>query len=620
MTNSLKHLLTQAQIHQQRGELTAAENLFRQCLAEEQTDPDALYGLGTTFLMRKQPQEALPYLRRAVQALPGVPEFHFNLALTEKQTGNIPAACSSLIEAARSAGQNAQYILPFAKQMLELGLAQEALHFLSLAHPQSLEIAFWKARARGTLGDWAAALEELEQLTKQMPNESSVWREFAKAASYLRDYDRAIAAQEQVVRLNPDDPTGFLGLCDLHLSAHNAAAAQQALNKAFALGAKQAEAYFFAAKCARLAGDYEEMRHHLEKALELRPSYGQAWQALVEIADTKELASIAERCERESTNADDSWDALLLDFAAGRAREKLNQHGDAFAAFARGNNKHKARLAARNALYDSMAVEADTTQLIELFPTYKNNLKSPVSADPTPLFILGMPRSGTTLMEKILSCLEGVSPGGENEAMEFIALQYYWRVKRGEMAKPADLKNASIQEMVHDYWARSPHSDRFITDKMPHNFRHVGLICRLFPTAPVIYMKRHPMDVCLSIYSRLFPDGHRYACDLEWLGHFYAESERLRQHWLTTHSSRVLQINYSELIDDPENITKRAADFCGLEWSKKCLSFHKTTSNSHTFSELQVRKPLNRDGINRWHLYKPELAPLYTVLTQKGVL
>jgi hypothetical protein len=153
---------------------------------------------------------------------------------------------------------------------------------------------------------------------------------------------------------------------------------------------------------------------------------------------------------------------------------------------------------------------------------------------------------------------------------------------------------------------------------MPHNFRHIGLITQVFPDAPIIYMSRDPRDVCLSIYCRLFPDVHRYAVDLTWLGHFYGASEQLKKHWLTAFPNRILNVAYEDLIENPIDKTKEMAAFCDLDWRPDCLNFHKNTATSFTFSELQVRKPINREGIGRWRNYEKQLRSLIDALKKNG--
>ena len=155
---------------------------------------------------------------------------------------------------------------------------------------------------------------------------------------------------------------------------------------------------------------------------------------------------------------------------------------------------------------------------------------------------------------------------------------------------------------------------------MPHNFWHVGLISTMFPAARVIYMRRDPRDVCMSIYSRVFSDGHPYATNLESIAHNYKMSVDLMEHWQSIEAARIIEVSYEQLIDDPEEQTRAIAAHCGLVWVPECLDFHERIDTSFTYSEMQVREPLNRKGIGAWRRYEPWLDSLLAALGGYGLL
>jgi hypothetical protein len=155
---------------------------------------------------------------------------------------------------------------------------------------------------------------------------------------------------------------------------------------------------------------------------------------------------------------------------------------------------------------------------------------------------------------------------------------------------------------------------------MPHNFNHVGMILSIFPLARVIQMRRDPRDVCLSIYTRSFPDGHNYACSFDTLAHAYKLSTELMDHWLQIAPDRVIDIHYESLVRDPLTEGKKITAFCGLDWRDKCLDFYKDISTSFTFSEIQVRQAIHDNRIGRWKRVEDHLQPLTDALTQQGCL
>jgi tetratricopeptide (TPR) repeat protein len=615
-------LLNQAEQHHRAGRLDEAAGFYKQALTLAPDHADAQYGLGTVLMQQNRCEEAVSYLQAAIRSLPGVPEFHFNLALCLGRAERMEEAKAELLRAAGLAGRELYLLLPICTKMIEFGLAGQAYGCLDAIGATEPKAILLKAKALGALGDWRGAAKIMAALAQQTPDDPVIWFEHSKAAGFLRDYDTAIASYETYLSLKVPGGEDYLRHADLLLTARHPARAKEALARATGEGVDRAEAHHIAAKCARLEGNEAEVRKHVDLALERRPAFGQVWQLKSEILPKSELAELAKQCTELTSHASSTeWDRVMLEITAGQAYEKAGCFDAAFAAFKRGNELHKPLLKNKNFEYCKDDTETESNRIIGHFPigeTYE--IARTEEDEPKAVFIVGMPRSGTTLVERILACLEGVEAGGENEALEFVATQYYWDLAQGLRPGPGALPQETLQGMASVYWQKTPHNMPVVTDKMPHNFRHVGLICQIFPKAPIIYMKRDPRDVCLSIYSRLFSEAHRYAVDLDWLAHFYAQNERLKRHWMEVFPGRILEVDYECLVDKPVEKTREIADFCDLEWHPGCLDFHKNKGASFTFSELQVRKPLNREGIDRWRRYEKHLAPLTRALERYGVL
>lgn len=617
----IDQLLDQAEQFHRSGNLADAAERYEQALKVAPGHADALYGLGTVLMQRNEADQALAYLDAAVRQLPNVPEFLFNLALCLIRLERVEEAKAHLLRAAGLAGQDPYLLLPICTQMIEFGLAGQAYGCLDATGVTNAKVTLLKAKALGALGDWRGAAKLLAGLAEQTPSDLTVWYEHSKAAGWLRDYDAAISSFERYLVLKTPDGEDYLQFADLLLTARHPGRAKDVLAQATGSGVDRAEAYHIAAKCARLEGNRAEVASFVEEALKRRPTFGQVWQLKAEILPKEELAELADQC---AALVDDpactEWDQVTLEMTAGQAYEKLARHEDAFEAFVRGNALQKPLLKKKNFEYDPAETEAEYGRIISRFPDKTGFPAADVVDQPRALFIVGMPRSGTTLVEKILACLDGVEAGGENEAFEFVAAQYYWDLAQGHRPEPKDLAVETLRGMAEVYWQKTPHHQPVVTDKMPHNFRHLGLICQALPDARIIYMKRDPRDVCLSIFSRVFSEAHRYAVDLEWLAHFYAQTERMRQHWMALFPDRILEVDYETLVDQPVEQTQAIAAFCGLDWHPGCLEFHKSTSSSFTFSELQVRKPLNKKGIGRWRQYEQQLAPLTAALKRYEML
>ncbi len=465
-------------------------------------------------------------------------------------------------------------------------------------------------------GRFSAAVPLLEQALRLEPGVTEFRHNFALALQGLarelganRDYAAAIETFEKFMQVKGATADDHLAYADLLLLARKPEAARRAIDQALESGSDVSAAHLIAARCARLEGDYELAREHLRTAIDKRPAFADAWQMRLEIEDTGELATLAPHCAGLAADTTQKTrDRALLAMAAGRAFEKIGDYPQAFAQYELGNGLQRDDQAARDVRYDSVETEQRVARAVETFAVPASGEADPAQQ---PIFIVGMPRSGTTLVERILGGLDGVVMGGESEAIGVLASQYYWLREKGH---PIDMAG-----LAADYWRREQTEPCRRTDKMPHNFWHIGLIRQLFPAAPIIYMRRDPRDVCMSIYSRVFSDGHPYATGLESLAHNYRMSVDLMQHWQSIDGDAICEVGYEQFIDEPEAETQRIAEHCGLDWTPDCLDFHKRIDSSFTYSEMQVREPLNRKGIGAWRRYEPQLTPLVDALNRLGL-
>jgi len=242
-----------------------------------------------------------------------------------------------------------------------------------------------------------------------------------------------------------------------------------------------------------------------------------------------------------------------------------------------------------------------------------------------PIFIVGMPRSGTTLVEQILSSHPRVFGAGElgymTSAEQLLQNRLGNSVSYPECVRLAD--SANIERLALDYVnkIRQDHSPdaEFVTDKMPDNFLRIGLIRILFPRAAIIHCRRNAMDTCNSIYFQIFVSEHPYAYDLQALGYYYLEYERIMAHWRTEPAINMLEIQYEDLVTEQETHSKRLLQHVGLPWDERCLAFHEHERAILTASNQQVRQPMYQGSIERWKRYSSGLQPLRAVLGEGGV-
>lgn len=622
MDNPMDHntLLLAAQASHRAGRLEDAASVYQNLLARDADHADACYGLGTVLLQQGELAQAVTYLERAAELDPTAPEIFFNLGLALEKAQKVERARAACIRAAELADGEAELLARICRKLLHLRMPQEVYSLLHAHGVLDQRLLVLKAKAQAAIGDWGGAVADLRSLKDRNPDDPGVWRRLATAVAQLRDYDTSLEAYERYLSLKAPNKEDLLAHADLLFMARDPRRAGQAVAQVINAGDRQPQALFIAARCARLDGRYDKARDYLREAIEKRPGFGSAWELLFECVDRDELPQFVSECtELISRGAGAPRDRLAVALVAGRALERLGHHEEAFDHFRLGNREHRALLEANHSAYDASQTEAQFKLIRSFFPAAVQRTEPPRTRL-QPIFIVGMPRSGTTLLERMLTCLDGVEGGGEIEGMEFVAAQYYWDLRRGRTVTPGMLNDEEWEYLASQYAARVSGTDASVIDKMPHNARHVGLICAMYPSAPVIYMRRDPRDVCLSIYSRLFPDGHRYACDLTWLSHFSAQVAGLMEHWKAIVPGRILEVRYEDLVDRPVPVTREIAEFCGLDWKPDCLRFHENVDHSFTFSEMQVRRPLNRDGIGRWRHYERQLQPLTEALEEHDLL
>jgi len=301
---------------------------------------------------------------------------------------------------------------------------------------------------------------------------------------------------------------------------------------------------------------------------------------------------------------------LSLHFALGKCYDDIKDYGQAFPHYLAGCRIKRAKLG-----YDPAAAARQFVELQEIFSKdFIGRLRG--SGDPSamPIFVLGMPRSGTTLTEQILASHPDVFGAGELPDLLRIA---HRKTHPATTSFPDNLRyldsatlNAWGAEYVAAVQQRAP-TEKHITDKMPANFFAVPLIHLMLPNAKIIHVNRNPVDTCLSCFTRLFHRKQEHTYDLAELGRYYADYARLMDHWRKVlPADAFLDIRYEDIVADQEKEARRLLDWCGLEWNPACLDFHQTKRQIRTASVTQVRQPIYSTSVERWRKYEKFLGPL----------
>jgi tetratricopeptide (TPR) repeat protein len=570
------------------GKFKAAAEVYALLLAQDEGNPDAAYGLGTILMQQDQIDQALPLLDRARRARPLVPEYAFNHACALARLDRVDEAAHGFKHAAELATGDTAMLVEICSRLVALYYDFEAIEILSAASVRT-------------------------------PESREIWLALAHALGKVWQLKAGISTYEHALTLGTPAARDWLAYADLLFIARQPEAAKRAILQARELGADDPATLLRQARCERIAGNHELERQLLQEAIAAKPAFGGAWELLLETTGSDQLQDFANDCVRlvdEETAT--HHDRATLQYTAGRALDRLGDFNRAFVLFDKANRCQRDEARTRGLAYDKDEVEQFIKQIQDDFDTPHAGATESNAAE-QPVFIVGMVRSGTTVVEHILGGLDDVTMGGEADAIEVLTSKYYCSLHRRRVKPPRDLDTADWDKLAAEYWQLQAVSKSRVTDKAPLNFRHIGLICAMFPEAPIIYMRRDPRDVGLSIYSRYFSDGHYYATELGNIAHFIGASQRLMSHWKTVYPDRILDVEFERLVAEPEQQTRRLADFCGLEWHPDCLDFHQRDDASYTYSEAQVREPLNAKGIGRWRRYADMLDPLIDALEANNV-
>lgn len=304
----------------------------------------------------------------------------------------------------------------------------------------------------------------------------------------------------------------------------------------------------------------------------------------------------------------------LLGYAGSKTCMDLKQYDDAF------NHLQRAKAVSR-AKYDMTQHDARQKRLTALFNlSFLRSRSGWGDASEVPVFIVGMPRAGTSLAEQILASHPGVHGAGELNYVHDIANQLMFSLGDAGLFvdKVVGLGQDEVKALASSYLAKlvklAPGMPTRITDKMPHNFTFLGFIAMLLPRARVIHMRRNPLDNCFSIYSNMFSASHAYADDLATLGRYYRAYSALMEHWHQVLPGMILDVQYEDLVSDQEAVTRRMLDFIGLDWDPACLEFFANERSVSTISRWQVRQPIYKSSIERWRPYERHLGPLIDAL------
>jgi tetratricopeptide (TPR) repeat protein len=519
-----------------------------------------------------------------VQSTNGSPEAHNNLGVEFSKLGKLDDAVTSF--------HKALALKPdYAKAHYNLGLTLQNLGKLDEAvasYRKAIVIKPDYAEAHNNLG---VALRNWGKL------------------------DEAVASFHKALALKPDyvEAHNNLGLTLQNLEKLDEAV--DCFQKAIAIKPNHAEAHNNLGLVLQSIGKLDEAMDCFQKAIAIKPDYAEVQRQIAFIKKHTEYDDDIRAMEQNYAKSTISNEQRIhLAFGLGKAFEDLHQYEKAFGFFAEANSIK--RESCNFSIDDQGRIfkKLEETFCPSLFAEHQGM----GCDDETPIFILGMMRSGTTLVEQILASHGQVHGAGELENLSQIFYSYLDNGRGVEFPESirkvdgADFERLGV-EYIQAIRKHSPDM-RFITDKMPGNFKFIGLIRLILPKAKVIHCRRDPADTGLSIFKNYFSGKHEYSYDLRELGRYYNFYRSLMEHWQSVIPGFIHDVQYEAMVADQEGQTRDLLEYCNLDWDDACLEFHKTDRPVRTASSEQVRRPIYKDSVRSWKRYETQLAPLLKIL------
>lgn len=504
----------------------------------------------------------------------------------------------------------------------DLAAAAAAAKELALASPDRPAGFFLLGIAAAEAGQIAKAIPLIEAAVERGP-EAEHLAQLAKLLILLRRDGEAADAAREAMALGPGDALTFdtIGCVLARLGDHEDSI--EPFTAAVAAEPGNLDYRYNLAAASGFTGQVDEARAHYETILAADPGNARAHYALAILSRQTAQANHVPRLETALAAASRPEDALRIRYALAKELEDIGNPA-AFGHLSAANAEHK-----RTIRYD-FAQDAAIFDAIEtLFAEGASALAAGTgNPDHAAIFVVGMPRTGTTLVDRILSSHRDVGSAGELQAMPLAVKRLAGTSSRAVIDPATVMASGNIDPAAigGTYLAQASHhrpqgTPRF-TDKLPANFLFVGHIARALPNARIVCLRRNPMDAVWSNYKNLFATQsayYAYSYDLMDTARYYARFDRLMRLWESLFPGRVLQLSYERLVADQEGQTRRLLEHCGLEWDEACLSFHENSAAVATPSAAQVRRPLNADAVGKWRSHEAALRPVAAWLEAQGI-
>lgn len=634
------------------GSLGEAEAHCRRVLEQYPRDVNMLALLGALLLKLNRPAEAEACLRKAIAEAPTFAKPHEDMGRLLVQQNRCAEAVTYLQRATHLDPKLEQAWFSLGKALAVLGRGQEADAAFEKSFALSPERRFLALAAEHQK---EGRTEEAEHLYRRVLRHNTqnvdAMRLLALICAGSGREAEAESLLHKAISLAPDYVAALLDLGQMRREQDRYREALECFDRAIALDPDNAQANYLRGsalapaalthqaieayrRCLQLrpdhigallglghmlktVGSYRESIESYENCIRHRPDLGEIYWSLANLKTYRfEDAKVEEMERRLRTGGLTAQSEVNFRFALGKAWEDRGDFERAWHFYSTGNEKQRSEVS-----YDPVHTESMNDRLIKVFSAdFLDSQQGAGHPDRAPIFILGLPRSGSTLLEQILSSHSQVEGTSELPYVGKIATWLSRNRQEGinypEAAR--ELAAGDFARLGRDYLEfarmhRHSGAPRFI-DKMPNNFPNVGLIALMLPQAKIIDARRHPLDACFSCYRQLFAKGQAFTYDLTEIGEYYLQYQRMMDHWAEVLPGRVLTVQYEEVVSDLESQARRILEFCELPWEDACLRFYESDRPVRTPSAEQVRQPIYDKSVGHWRHYAQHLDELVAVL------
>ncbi len=604
------HLL--GMLEYQAGRLEEAGDLILRAAELDETNPVYHANCGAVLNLLGRAAEAEAASRHVIDLVPGHAEAHNNLSVALDQQGRTDEALVACRRAIELKPDYAEAYINLGNMRFRQGLVDDAV----AAYREAVRLAPANAMARANLAAALrrqGALDEAAAVAREAIRRNPTYAEAHNNLGNVRkdqgDLPAAVAAFQEAIRLRPAYLDAHLNLGAALYGLGRMAEAEAAYRRIIDMGPKVAEARRGLGVVLMAVGQTAAAIECFREAVRLKPAYAEAYYDLASSGTDLgegEIATITEFLAHPDLKPEA---AVPLHFALGETLDRKGQAEVAFTHFAQGNAKRRALLAAQGVAFDPAAHDRFVDDIARVFDGSFFAARKSLGCDSeAPVFVVGLPRAGTTLVEQIAASHPAVTGIGETDLGARLA-----RSVAGFPSGAAALDRGAVARLAEETFASltsSPNTATRVIEKTPANFLYLGLLALLFPRARVVHCRRDARDVAVSCYFQNFAAPLAWSTDLADIARYVRAYRRLMAHWQEALPLTMLTVDYERLVADPVAESRRLVDFLGLPWDDACLRFHEARRIVRTASSWQVRRPIYTGSVGRWRAYASHLVGL----------